>query len=121
MYEAFVFFPFLNITFQDQLVESLLEGPWGVFVVLQAWAFLSDPIDRLELVEDRMQQSKRLMVILTPDPEITDQRPASPQISAIGDFDWQVGVLAGSHEIFVLFLGCKLLWFWTELEDYLYK
>lgn len=34
MYEAFVFFPFLNVTFQDQLVESLWEGPWGFLLLL---------------------------------------------------------------------------------------
>lgn len=52
------------------------------------------PIDRLELVEECMQQSKRLIVILTPGSgpaDITGQpgSPALPQNSA-ADFDWQV-------------------------------
>uniref|UniRef100_A0A8P4GHP9 Interleukin 1 receptor like 1 n=1 Tax=Dicentrarchus labrax TaxID=13489 RepID=A0A8P4GHP9_DICLA len=56
--------------------------------------------DHMELVEGRMQQSRRLMVILNPGSgsgsgsgsKITDQRPTSPQNSVIGGFDWQVGL-----------------------------
>ncbi|XP_041662376.1 interleukin-1 receptor-like 1 isoform X2 [Cheilinus undulatus] len=47
--------------------------------------------DRLELVEDRMRQSRRLMVILTPGPE-SESSPALPENSVIGGFDWQVGL-----------------------------
>ena len=48
----------------------------------------------MELVENNMKQSRRLMVILTPGSgsgsELTDQRPDSLRESVIGGFDWQV-------------------------------
>lgn len=49
----------------------------------------------MELVEGRMKQSKRLMVILTPtpEPEVADRSPALAQTEALTEFDWQVRFL----------------------------
>lgn len=48
----------------------------------------------MELVEGRMKQSKRLMVILTPtpEPEVADKSPALAQTDALTEFDWQVRI-----------------------------
>lgn len=41
-----------------------------------------------------MQQSKRLMVVLTPasvsEPAVTDRSPVARQTAALSEFDWQV-------------------------------
>lgn len=47
--------------------------------------------DRLELVEDRMKQSRRLMVILTPGSG-SGSSPSSLEDSIVEGFDWQLGL-----------------------------
>ncbi|KAG8000875.1 Interleukin-1 receptor-like 1 [Nibea albiflora] len=103
-YDAYVIYQMQN---KDKLTENML----GQFITNNLPSVLEkkcgyrlfihgrDDIpgeDRLELVEDRMRQSRRLMIILTPGlgsgSEITDQHPASPQNSVIGGYDWQVGL-----------------------------
>ncbi|KAE8299766.1 Interleukin-1 receptor type 1 [Larimichthys crocea] len=103
VYDAYVVYQMQNM---DKLTENML----GQFITNNLPSVLEkkcgyrlfihgrDDIpgeDHLELVEDRMRQSRRLMVILTPGlgsgSEITDQHPGLPQNSVIGGYDWQVG------------------------------
>ncbi|XP_022066815.2 interleukin-1 receptor-like 1 isoform X1 [Acanthochromis polyacanthus] len=81
--------------FVTTILPSVLENKCGYRLFIHGRDDIPGE-DRLELVEDRMKQSRRLMVILTPGsesgPEITDQSPASPQTAVLGGFDWQVGL-----------------------------
>ncbi|XP_015234379.1 PREDICTED: interleukin-1 receptor-like 1 [Cyprinodon variegatus] len=54
---------------------------------------VSDQTDRLKMVESYIEQSRRLIVILTPKSgsEVI-KNPASDQTLVIGGFDWQVGL-----------------------------
>uniref|UniRef100_A0A8C9YHC6 TIR domain-containing protein n=1 Tax=Sander lucioperca TaxID=283035 RepID=A0A8C9YHC6_SANLU len=81
--------------FVTKILPSVLEEKCGYRLFIHGRDDIPGE-DRLELVEERMKQSRRLMVILTPgsgsELQSTDQRPASPQNSVIGGFDWQVGL-----------------------------
>lgn len=81
--------------FITKILPSVLEEKCGYRLFIHGRDDIPGE-DRLELVEDRMRQSRRLMVILTPgsgsESEIADHRPASPRNTAIGGFDWQVGL-----------------------------
>ncbi|KAK9537200.1 hypothetical protein VZT92_004836 [Zoarces viviparus] len=79
--------------FVAKVLPSVLEEKCGYRLFIHGRDDIPGE-DRLELVEDRMKQSRRLMVILTPDSESesSDQHPISPQNPLIGGFDWQVGL-----------------------------
>ncbi|XP_023130739.2 interleukin-1 receptor-like 1 isoform X1 [Amphiprion ocellaris] len=81
--------------FITKILPTVLENKCGYRLFIHGRDDIPGE-DRLELVEDCMKQSRRLMVILTPGsesgPEITDQCPASPQTAILGGFDWQVGL-----------------------------
>ncbi|XP_059199144.1 interleukin-1 receptor-like 1 [Centropristis striata] len=81
--------------FVTNILPSVLEEKCGYRLFIQG----RDDVpreDRVELVEDRIKQSKRLMVILAPgsgsENESTDQLLVSPKTPVIGGFDWQVGL-----------------------------
>ncbi|TDH06598.1 hypothetical protein EPR50_G00115050 [Perca flavescens] len=81
--------------FITKVLPSVLEEKCGYRLFINGRDDIPGE-DRLELVEERMTQSRRLMVILTPgsgsELQSRDQCPASPHNSMIGGYDWQVGV-----------------------------
>ncbi|XP_068593101.1 interleukin-1 receptor-like 1 [Cebidichthys violaceus] len=81
--------------FVAKVLPSVLEEKCGYRLFIHGRDDIPGE-DRLELVEDRMKQSRRLMIILTPysgsESESSDQHPISPQNPLIGGFDWQVGL-----------------------------
>ncbi|XP_070831614.1 interleukin-1 receptor type 1-like [Chaetodon trifascialis] len=86
--------------FVTRILPSVLEDKCGYRLFIQGRDDIPGE-DRLELVEDRMKQSRRLMVILTSSSgsgsDIRDQRPALLQ-NSVGGFDWQVGL----HHVLLL-------------------
>ncbi|XP_028446556.1 interleukin-1 receptor-like 1 [Perca flavescens] len=81
--------------FITKVLPSVLEEKCGYRLFINGRDDIPGE-DRLELVEERMTQSRRLMVILTPgsgsELQSRDQCPASPHNSMIGGYDWQVGL-----------------------------
>ncbi|XP_033470312.2 interleukin-1 receptor type 1 [Epinephelus lanceolatus] len=104
MYDAYVVYQMQSMDkdtedalcqFISKILPSVLEEKCGYRLFIHGRDDIPGE-DRLELVEDCMKQSKRLMVILTPgsgsELENADGPPASPQTSVIGGFDWQLGL-----------------------------
>ncbi|XP_034059487.1 interleukin-1 receptor-like 1 [Gymnodraco acuticeps] len=79
--------------FITKTLPSVLEGKCGYRLFIHGRDDIPGE-DRLELVEDRMQQSRRLMVLLTPGsgPESKEETLTPPRDSLIGGFDCQVGL-----------------------------
>lgn len=99
------------VVYQTQSIDKVTEDTLSQFITKTLPSVLEEKCgyrlfihgrddipgeDRLEMVEKCMKQSRRLMVILTPDlgsgSVITDRRPTSPVTSVVGGFDWQVGL-----------------------------
>ncbi|TMS06468.1 Interleukin-1 receptor-like 1, partial [Larimichthys crocea] len=91
---ALFFRPYFPLNSQNN--DSRVYDAYVVYQMQNMDKLTENMLDHLELVEDRMRQSRRLMVILTPGlgsgSEITDQHPGLPQNSVIGGYDWQVGL-----------------------------
>ncbi|XP_076603926.1 interleukin-1 receptor-like 1 [Chaetodon auriga] len=103
MYDAYVVYQMQHMdkVTEDSLCQfvmgtlpSVLEDKCGYRLFIQGRDDIPGE-DRLELVEVRMKQSRRLMVILTQSSgsgsDIRDQHPALLQ-NSVGGFDWQVGL-----------------------------
>ncbi|XP_074551344.1 interleukin-1 receptor type 1-like [Halichoeres trimaculatus] len=76
--------------FVTKSLPSVLEEKCGYRLFIHGRDDLPGE-DRLELVEDCMKQSRRLMVILTPGSG-SGSSPSSLEDSIIEGFDWQVGL-----------------------------
>ncbi|KAM9342296.1 interleukin-1 receptor-like 1 [Pholidichthys leucotaenia] len=81
--------------FVTEVLPSILEDKCGYRLFIRGRDDVPGE-DHIELVEKRISQSRRLMIILTPGSgsgsENADQCPDSPQTSTTGGYDWQVGL-----------------------------
>uniref|UniRef100_G3N8U6 Uncharacterized protein n=1 Tax=Gasterosteus aculeatus aculeatus TaxID=481459 RepID=G3N8U6_GASAC len=77
--------------FIAQILPSVLEEKCGYRLFIHGRDDTPGE-DRLELVEGRMKQSRRLMVILPPGSGPESESAVSLQPPVIGGYDWQVGL-----------------------------